>query len=331
MPDLEALRLKAAVLREEGVSWRVIAKKLKVTVSFAQKWAARYQSSGNVKRQEGSGRKRKYDGTMPKMIKEKMSQKRWRSSRKIASRFGAETGKKVSHATVQRYAARLGLRPFHRRRRPLLTDLQKLNRLKFAKSHAGENWKNVLFVDESLFELYPKGNLKNDVVWSTSATEVPALPQVTHSPSVLVCGGVSYYGKSPLYFFERSINAPEYLKVLRRCLVPAAQKLFGRRAWVLVHDRATSHTAKSVGLWVKQKKLRLCLLPAKAPDVNIIEKVWAVMKEKVSQADPHSVKALKAAMRKAWREIPLEMLQHLAQRVPSVLQGIQLSGGAVVD
>ena len=82
---------------------------------------------------------------------------------------------------------------------------------------------------------------------------------------------------------------------------------------------------------MKQKKIRLCLLPANAPDINIIEKIWAVMKEKVSQADPHSLKSLKAAMRKAWAPVPLQMLQHLVQRVPDVLQEIQLSSVAAVD
>ena len=73
------------------------------------------------------------------------------------------------------------------------------------------------------------------------------------------------------------------------------------------------------------------MLPAKSPDVNIIEKIWAIMKDDVSRAEPKNEKQLKIAMLEAWKKISKELVQQLIARIPWVLDKIVLNGGSVVD
>ena len=48
--------------------------------------------------------------------------------------------------------------------------------------------------------------------------------------------------------------------------------------------------------------------PAKSPDLNPIENVWAIMKSKVANANPKNLNQLKIEIKKVWDEIRPETL-----------------------
>ncbi len=77
--------------------------------------------------------------------------------------------------------------------------------------------------------------------------------------------------------------------------------------------------------------MQVLLLPAKSPDLNIIEKVWAVLKDKVAESQPNSKKQLKKVIIQSWKKISLPFLLSLFERHPHVMELISLNGGAAVN
>jgi hypothetical protein len=168
-----------------------------------------------------------------------------------------------------------------------MTDKQKKKRVEFAKKHTKEDWTQYIFSDESPFQLYPRVNVHNDVVWSENAAEVPPVLQVTHSPSIQVWGAISYYGKTKLHIFTNTLKGPDYQKVLRKFLLPATtNRSFTKGPWTLVQGSATCHTSKSTTCWLVNNKVNTLTLPSKSPDINVIEKVWAKMNDEVEAKTP---------------------------------------------
>ena len=83
---------------------------------------------------------------------------------------------------MYRYLTRdKGEKSFKRQRQPLMTDKIKAARLKFCKERANgkvDDWRNVLFTDESPFQLNHPPNRKNDCVWAKNPSEVEPIQTV---------------------------------------------------------------------------------------------------------------------------------------------------------
>ena len=260
-----------------------------------------------------------------------MKNKRFASTRKISKKIEAKMGQSISHSSVRNYANLLNLHPYHHHRRPLLTAVHKANRVEYCLKMQGFQWTSCLFSDESWFLLYPRGNGQNDVIWTDDPTKVPALPQVRHSPMFLVWGAVSIHGNTDLFFFETTVKSKQYQECLEATLLPVAKKQLSKTQWHLVEDQAWPRKAKGTRSWLATNNVPSMMLPAKSPDINIIEKVWAIMKDFVSHQDPKNKEELKKAVVKAWKNISNDLVAKLIARIPGILDNIVLSGGSVID
>ena len=81
--------------------------------------------------------------------------------------------------------------------------------MKFARDHIGwteDDWKNVIWSDESFFYLFPKSNSSTDRIWASSASEIESGQSVKHSPKVMVWGMFSSCGVSNLHFVPPGVN-----------------------------------------------------------------------------------------------------------------------------
>lgn len=326
-------RWKVVLLREQGCGYKLIKSKTGADKKFVKKWEKVYAETGTVARKTGSGAPTKCSQAVVSFIRRVMRGKRRRSCRKMAARLKSDKGIDISHQSIANYARKEKIKPYRRQLVPLLSDREKEKRINWVQAKINNRfpWKRCVFTDESPFELYPRGNPHNDVVWANNSAEVPPIPRVTHSPSIMVWGGVSVYGKTKLWIFNSTEKAPDYQRVLKSCLLPATKKWFQKQKWHLVEDRAKPHTAKSTREWMKKRKINSILLPAKSPDINIIEKVWSVMKDEVYGQELNSMKQLKAATRKAWRNIGIDFIRTLYDRIPTVLSTIVNRSGSATE
>lgn len=121
------------------------------------------------------------------------------------------------------------------------------DRLRFAYFHQNwtiEQWKNVLWTDESKFQLF---NTNRRVFVRRFAGErfsKPCLvPTVKHGGgSVMVWGAISGKGVGPLVKEEGIVRKEDYKKILVKYAVPTGKNLLGKN-FVFQQDNDPKHTS----------------------------------------------------------------------------------------
>ena len=176
-------RAQAAILRSSGHSVKDIAKLLKKTERWVNKWSKRKSFEDKPR----SGRQSVLTNRARNVI-EKAKYKRNNSTRKIAKNIQRQNIN-VSNSTVWRYMTNKGWKTFKRKKIPLLSEKQRRARLTFAKKYSklsAEDWEDFLFTDECPKYLFQYPNPKHDIVWGSQECHVPPAYQVKQSAKVMV-------------------------------------------------------------------------------------------------------------------------------------------------
>ena len=158
-------------------------------------------------------------------------------------------------------------------------------------------WETVLWSDESnvkLFEGTPK-YVRRPVGQRFSSKYCS--PTVKHASYWMVWGSFAATGRGNLYFLpkDRTMNAAQYLEVLKDCLAPMMSV---RRCTIFQHDGAPCHQSKT---WLQREGVEvLGPWPGQSPDLNPIENLWKILKAKVNAYKPTTMTELKDTILRVW-------------------------------
>ena len=252
-----------------------------------------------------------------------VSKKRKVSSRKIATDLQSKNIF-VSPRTVRRRLNEAGYKYLPPMTKPLLTDKARENRLKWANENKDRNWNNVIFTDETTFELF-RPPVK---VWRAKGEKV-VMPKVKHPLKVHAWGCFSNKGFGEIFLFSTNLNADLLCKIYKDTLLPSAQKMFGeeKQHWLLQEDNDPKHKSKAAQKWRDEFKVEKVNWPSYSPDQNPIENVWALMKSQVAQMKIFTLKGLKMAIQSKWSNFSVELAQRLVASIPHrIEQLIQQEG-----
>jgi hypothetical protein len=131
----------------------------------------------------------------------------------------------------------------------VLTEKHIALRLSFANHHLENNtsWSNVLFSDESYFEIGPDRRM----VWRRTGDfreEVLAV-RCQHPIKLMVWGGICENFKSELLIFAEgeTLDAQTYIRKVweETGTIAALDQRFGTEGWILQQDNAPAHRARS--------------------------------------------------------------------------------------
>jgi transposase len=230
----------------------------------------------------------------------------------------------ISVRTILRLRKLLGFRGVHYRRRPILTENGKRKRLYYCLDNLDEDWKEVIFSDESMFVMGDD----HKIVYKRPESP-PVIKQFDEYPyKVMVWGGIWWQGRTRLCFIEGSVDAKVYQKILSDYLLRDNLDEIGE----LLQDGARSHTAQSTMEFADAKGIDIRQNPPSSPELNPIEKVWGWMKDRVSNDDPRDKDQLKALIQKYWDEIPQTLIQHYISHNRTVVNEIiQAEGGSIAE
>jgi transposase len=224
----------------EGSSERKIQKKLggpsRTTIRHTSK---RYEETGAVETHHRGGRKRKVTDNEAKSLIKKAKQ--GKKSRQLAEEYTKQTGEEVSARTIRRVLRRGGLAYMKRKKKPKLTEANKTQRVVYARTMRGYDWRNVLWSDEKTFYL----GTEETMCWQDKKD--PQEYEVSLRPlKINVWGAIGYYFKTPLYFFKENLNAKGYIKILKSRLPPYLMDCPPERSagWIFMQDGASAHTAR---------------------------------------------------------------------------------------
>ena len=143
------------------LSLRSIAKEVKCSLDTVQTWIKQYQETGDVQDKGGQGRKRKTSDKEDRDIVTIAKKHKTGSSANISTLINKK-GINVSSATIRHQLNEQGLYKLKPLSKPLLSDLHRLNQLKWAKTHRNQDWSKVIFTDETTFSQFGKPKKSGD-------------------------------------------------------------------------------------------------------------------------------------------------------------------------
>lgn len=224
------------------------------------------------------------------------------STAALAEEIRSTFGVIVSPETIRRKLRSLGYRSAKPVVKPLLTAAHKEKRVSWCKDNAQTDWNSVLFTDEASFEV---GGWKGRQ-WCRRGTR-PIVEKMKFPHKVMVWGGISSKGKTPLFFIDGTLTGSGYIELLRTHYLPwkRSKRIAGL---IFQQDNAPCHTAKVGKAFMDSKRMQVLDWPPNSPDLNPIENLWAHLKFKVAQRAPTTKEELKRVLVEEWESISQEAI-----------------------
>ena len=188
------------------------------------------------------------------------------------------------------------------------------------------DWSNVFFADEKQYRL--DGPERRQKVLYDTRFPTPTVGRMRKgNSSVQLWGAFSLASVPPLASLSAHFNAREYIGVLAARFLPYARSPVP----LLLEDRHSVHTARSVTKWCDALGIEVILLPAKSPDLNPIENVWSVVSRQVfpGTVTYRDTDSLLDAIRAAWDTVRINhtLRQHLVDSMTLRLQAVVRAKG----
>lgn len=272
-------------------------------------------------------RPRRLNETQIRSIVRTVKANPFESAFQIAKNISNLSGVSVSSSTVRRTLHDNGMYGRVPRKKPFISKKNKRLRLEYANKHQNESisfWNNVLFSDESKFEIF--GKKKPVKIWRSkneAFAERNLIPTVKHGGgSVMVWGCMSASGVGNLVFIEGTMKKEDYLKILRDNLPTSVEKLGLDPVWVFQQDNDPKHTAKIVKEWLIFRVPKQLDHPPQSPDLNPIEHLWEHLDQQIRKRTITNEDMLKLALVDEWKKISSEVTRNLVNSMPRRLQAV---------
>ena len=154
-------RVKVVSLHEAGFSQRKIVRMLNgtgISLCGVQTTLQRYKETGSFEDRNRSGRPPKTTARDDRNLVMLSMRNRRATSRDLTAQWNRAISGVVDPSTVRRRLLKAGLRGCVAKKKPLVSEKNRKERLKYARKHCKwgkEEWGKVLWSDESTFQLFP--------------------------------------------------------------------------------------------------------------------------------------------------------------------------------
>ncbi|CAK9818710.1 Transposable element Tcb1 transposase [Anthophora quadrimaculata] len=325
-------RHRIIIYYQDGLSQREIARKCKFSRTAIQNIIKKFNETGSVEDKKRCGRPKKLGERQERFLRLQSLRNRAKTSTELAQDLQEATGVSVDSSTVRRSLLKSGLRGCVAIKKSLFRKGNKQKRLQYAREHSNwkiEDWKTVLWTDESKFELF--GGKRRQFVRRRKGEayqEACLKPTVKHGGgSVMVWGCISANGVGDLIRINGKLTATQYLEILQQHAVPSGQRLIGNK-FLFQHDNDPKHTARIVKNYLQELEdveiLRVMNWPPQSPDLNIIEHVWDYLDRARRKSQPKNADELFEVLQTEWRKIPMEIINNLyescTRRIDAVIK-----------
>ena len=275
---------KVEAYTELNLSCREIAEKVKCGKTTAANWKKRIHTNQPLERKTcpGSGARRKTTKRDDRHYKLAVARDADVFAAQAAEDVRGDDNKPVvSSRTVQKRLHEQRMKTKKKVKKPAMTPEQMRARLAWAKKHrrwTPEQWRRVLWSDESPFTLWPPP--MNGKVW---VHDLPGLQprqiegtKMRGGGHVTVWGCFSASGVGTLKRCTGTMNGDAYHTILVREVLPELQKLTKKDknelVWLFQHDNASVHMAEQNKTYLKRKSkeegFKVLEWPSQSPDLT---------------------------------------------------------------
>ena len=126
-------------------------------------------------------------------------------------------------------------------------------------------------------------------------------------------------------YINNTKDHEQYRQILIRHAVPSGTRLL-KRGFILGHDNDPKHTAARVKNYLSNKEekgdLKVLAWPSQSPDLNPIEHLWKIVKQKRIGVKATSADDLFQKVTNIWNEIPITTLKTLIESMPRRVQAV---------
>ena len=312
-------------MHKVGLSERLISEKVECSKTAVHQAIVKFKICGSYVDKKRSGRPRKTTPRDHHLIRRVAVRSPTSSCKKIRSTLLLK-GTDVHRTTIgRRLVNEFGLKYHKPAKKPRLTEAMKAKRVIFANKSADwseKQWGKVLFSDESTIQQF--GTRKQQVrrPVGTRFEDRYTVATMKHPPSVMIWGAMSSNGTAGLFFLPKgtTMNGARYLEMLQEKL---QLHMVVHKCTTFMQDGAPCHGSKIVSEFLKKKKIKTIDWPGNSPDLNPIENVWSLLKNKVADSQPTSAQEMETAIQLVWiHEITPEYCRNLVESMPRRLQAV---------
>ena len=316
------------ILAAQNMSHREIANILNVSKSAVTRGLARIKEVGSLRSRIRSGRPRVTTPASDRLIRRaSVANPSW-SSKRIA----LELRPVPSSRTVRRRLLTEFKLPSRKpARKSRLSKKNIKDRMTFCKKYRHwtvDQWNTVLFSDESTFSQFSSyvRHVRRPVNSRYKARYV--VPTVKQAPTVMVWGSFCGNGRCGLWFMPKNttINGQVYLSILQEKLMPHMNI---HNCTIFQQDGAPCHRTAAVTTWIRGQGIEILgPWPGSSPDLNPIENLWYLMKQKVAERLPTSEASLKNVIKEVWiKEVMPDYCRRLVSSMPARIKACIASKG----
>lgn len=320
-----ALQVRKLIVQdhEKGLSLRKIAEKYSISKTCVDKVCKKFAATQQIGNLPGRGRKRATTKREDTLIVRQTKFKPDISSVEIKDQLNLN----VSTKTIRRRLHENNLKSRVSIKKPMITAKNKKKRLEFAKNHIDKPisfWKNVIWSDESKFELV--GKKRRRKIWRKTGEAL--LDKHTTKTvkfgggSIMVWGCFSWHSIGNLQKIDGIMDARYYIRILEKNLEESANKMNIGGEYIFMQDNDPKHTAGVTKRYFERKAINLLDWPPQSADLNPIENLWGMLDSKVPPSGRTNQNVFFENLQTAWNELSPNLLQKLVESMPRRLQAV---------
>ncbi len=121
------------------------------------------------------------------------------------------------------------------------------------------------------------------------------------------------------------MNANMYCDILKRSMIPSLRRL-GHRA-VFQHDNNPKHTSKMTTALLKKIRVKVMDWPSMSPDLNPVEHLWAILKQKVVERKVSNIHQLRDVVMEEWKSTSVATCEALVNFMPKRVKAVLENNG----
>lgn len=316
---------------KKGKSQSEVAQSFQVSRQLVSAWNKDYIKRKTVENKPRSGRPKKTTSKEDRLIKKLSTSDVRKSAMQIKNELQENYDINIHVSTVKRRLKDFGLKGRRPSKKPLISAKNRKQRLAFAKRHrswTSKEWSNVLWSDETKFNLVASDGIRYVRRPINKRFDVRyQIPTVKYGGgNVMVWGCFSRYGVGPLARIEKTMDRFMYAEILKNQMIPHAKKNMPPR-WIFQQDNDPKHKSKHVSDFIKHMKIKLLEWPSQSADLNPIEHLWEELDRRVRYRNYSNKDALYEALSNEWRRIPIDRLQKLVDSMPARCEAVIKANG----